>query len=269
MSLIRQTCATSPPQSTRGNRLKMSTLSSAAAATTSLSLKRMLDLIGQTASSAPIESVAKKRARSDAEAADPKESAKRERRAGAPESLRRHVIYTDGSSIGNGAKTARAGAAIWGSDGALQWSGAVPGEQTNQRAELWAAIVASAYVRHRLSDGADKSAPVLVCSDSDYVVRGLNEPSRLALWARNGWRLKSDKPTANSDLWCLLHQLVTPRLVWRHVFAHTGIPGNESADKLALAAAKARAPGAPNIDTTTAWPTEFLGAPCPPLTKTN
>ena len=168
------------------------------------------------------------------------------------------VLYTDGSSRGNGSTKAKAGAAVWADDGRVAWSGAVPGAQTNQRAELWAAIVAAAYARTQLAD----TPSILVRSDSAYVVKGINEPSWLAFWTTHQWHKKVGGVAANTDLWSLLHSLLEPRrIAWEHVDAHSGVKGNEAADKLACAAAllvvdvRAAARATPAL----VWPAEFTG----------
>lgn len=142
------------------------------------------------------------------------------------------IIYTDGSCLSNGTEGARAGSAVVALDG-FAWSERNIGDQTNNRAELTAVIVGVAYARHY------KTATIH--SDSEYVVRGINDPTRLIYWAGHMWRKKGGGPVANSDLWKIMYALLAERSERRlfddikffYVAAHSGIPGNEQCDKLA------------------------------------
>jgi ribonuclease HI len=145
------------------------------------------------------------------------------------------TIHTDGSSLNNGRRAAAAGCGFSASDG-RKWTGACPGKQTNQRAELYAAVRALVYAR--------EAARVHIASDSEYVVLGVNEPTRLRQWAGNGWRTKARSPVANRDLWQQLLAEMTERerrsftTEFSWVKAHAGNAANEEADQLAVHAAK-------------------------------
>jgi ribonuclease HI len=82
--------------------------------------------------------------------------------------------------------------------------------------------------------------PAILHTDSDYLYLGVTEESRLATWAKNGWKTKAKTTVANSDLWTLIHKLLArretagwPTIAFVHVPAHSGIEGNERADRLA------------------------------------
>ncbi|WFD32063.1 ribonuclease H [Malassezia sp. CBS 17886] len=78
-------------------------------------------------------------------------------------------VYTDGSSIGNGRKGARAGYGVFWEDPALHHlnkAARVPGaEQTNNRGELLAIL-------HALDVCPDANAPLAIYTDSQYAVNG-------------------------------------------------------------------------------------------------
>lgn len=131
------------------------------------------------------------------------------------------VIHTDGACSGN---PGPGGYGAWWQDGAarIELSGGDPGT-TNNRMELLGVIRALQAVR----DMSTPPAQVVVRSDSQYVVKGLNE--WMAGWKRRAW-----KDVKNPDLWQLLDDLRTGlpvRFEW--VRGHNGDPGNEHADLLA------------------------------------
>jgi len=70
---------------------------------------------------------------------------------------------------------------------------------TNNRAELAAVLNALNFVREREASGVWPFCPVLVCSGSEYVLKGIAE--RLAKWLANGWHLAKGKAAKNRDLW--------------------------------------------------------------------
>lgn len=143
------------------------------------------------------------------------------------------VIYTDGACLGNPGRGGYA-AVVLGSNARYALSGGAE-RTTNNRMELMAAIVAL--------EGLQQSGqPVVVCSDSTYLVNGV----RLG-WAAN-WlrqencpgRCSSGRP--NLDLWRrLLGAVALHRYVrFEHVRGHAGIPENEECDCLANEAAHRR-----------------------------
>lgn len=144
------------------------------------------------------------------------------------------IIYTDGSSLGNGKAGARAGCAVSTNRG-FEWKARAPGAQTNNRGELYAAIVGLAQARN------DQSATLY--TDSEYVLNGLN--LWLRGWVRRGWKRGGGEQVLNEDLWRMAWALVSERdekeqarMVVLWVKAHAGDPGNERVDKLAKEAAE-------------------------------
>ncbi|KAK9762844.1 hypothetical protein K7432_011019 [Basidiobolus ranarum] len=147
------------------------------------------------------------------------------------------VVYTDGSSRGNGQANSRAGVGVfWGDDDPRNVSERLVGRQTNQRAEITAAL------RAIQTCGNDK-AVLEVRTDSNYVIQSMTS------WV-HGWLKKGWKGVTNKDLFEELHNAVEKRegeVIWTHIRAHTGVYGNEMADKLAnLGASKGLPSGANN-----------------------
>lgn len=100
---------------------------------------------------------------------------------------------------------------------------------TNNRMEMSAVLAALEWI--------SENRPTLKAelhSDSQYTVRGCNEWRQG--WKRKGWR-RGEADIPNADLWRLLDTalLAFPlRLNW--VRGHSGIAGNERADRLAFKA---------------------------------
>ena len=146
------------------------------------------------------------------------------------------VVYTDGSASKNGLPGAKAGSAAIASDG-RRWAARTPGAQTSSRAELYAGIVGLSMTR--------EAQRATLYTDSEYFALGVNEQSRLARWARNGWKKQDGTVVVSIDLWKMVWALITERrerklppvaVLW--VKGHAGIVGNEEVDKLADRAAQ-------------------------------
>lgn len=100
-------------------------------------------------------------------------------------------------------------------------------ETTNNRMELRAVIEGlSALTR---------PSAVEVWSDSQYVLKGLNE--WMDGWKRKGWKTASKQPVKNRELWERLDELRgVHELAYHWVRGHDGHPENERCDELAVAA---------------------------------
>lgn len=132
------------------------------------------------------------------------------------------VIYSDGACKGN------PGPGGW---GALLVCNGVEKEifggepdTTNNRMELTAVIEGLKAL--------SKSCSVLVTTDSQYVIKGINE--WMPAWKLRGWKTAAKKPVLNVDLWQSLDAEIKKHSVsWEWVKGHAGHPGNERADALA------------------------------------
>jgi ribonuclease HI len=106
----------------------------------------------------------------------------------------------------------------------------VDGKPSNQRAEVKAAIRALELI--------DLRENLEIRTDSKYLINGITEWRKT--WQKNGWKTSNGTPVQNEDLFRALILLVDKwkgKLRWKYVEGHKGEPGNESADKLAVAGA--------------------------------
>lgn len=146
------------------------------------------------------------------------------------------TIYTDGSSLGNGAAGARAGVGVYfGPGDSKNVSEALGGtRQTNQRAELTAIL--------RALDIAPRHRDITIYTDSRYAIDCVTNWYKN--WKRNGWVTTNKKAVENRDLVQEVRTRIEEReglgrgtyFVW--VKGHNGDRGNVEADRLAVEGAR-------------------------------
>ncbi len=133
----------------------------------------------------------------------------------------RVVVYTDGACSGNPGVGAWAYRVEW-PDGAIDERAEATPQTTNNREELKAVGEALRAVRERI--GTAPEWQVVIRTDSMGVINWLTRR-----WKRN----------KNLDLFPPIDALVDPRVTFEHVRGHSGNPGNDRVDELAVAATKA------------------------------
>lgn len=133
------------------------------------------------------------------------------------------TIHTDGACSGN------PGPGGWGA--LLEWKGhekelyGGEAETTNNRMELMAAISALESLK--------RPSTVRLVTDSVYVRDGVTK--WIHGWKQNGWKTAAKKPVKNEDLWRRLEAAARRHDVrWDWIKGHSGDPGNERADALAV-----------------------------------
>ena len=139
------------------------------------------------------------------------------------------TLYTDGACKGNGKADAIGGWGVYSHDLALELCG---GEKatTNNRMELTGAIEAIKYIaENRAISNMCATTTYIICSDSNYVVKGVTE------WMQ-GWIRKNWVDVKNTDLWKELNSLISTinaTIEWQWVKGHALSEGNNKADELA------------------------------------
>jgi ribonuclease HI len=135
-------------------------------------------------------------------------------------------IYTDGACLGNPGPGGWA--CIVRCDMETRELSGGAEHTTNNRMELTAVIEGLRTLDH--------PSQVLLCSDSEYVLKGLSE--WMAGWKKRGWRTSQKKPVLNVELWKTLDELASRhQMKYEWVRGHTGHAENERCDQLAMAEA--------------------------------
>ncbi|MEA3490468.1 MAG: ribonuclease H family protein [Campylobacterota bacterium] len=143
-------------------------------------------------------------------------------------------IYCDGACKGNPGK-AGSGLAIYGADKSRPTLlyGEFEPRGTNNTAELnalyKALLIASEYI---------DSGNITILSDSKYSIDCITKWAYG--WKRNGWKKKSGE-IKNLEIIKLAHELydkIKESITIKHVKGHSGIEGNELADRMAVLAIK-------------------------------
>lgn len=131
-------------------------------------------------------------------------------------------IFTDGSCLGNPGPGGWCCILRMGEHERVLRGGEA--QTTNNRMEILAVLEGLRAL--------NKSCRLEIYSDSQYVLKGINE--WLPGWIRKGWVNSQKKPVANSDLWKEMVVELEPHIVTVHwVKGHAGHPENEFCDKIA------------------------------------
>lgn len=95
---------------------------------------------------------------------------------------------------------------------------------TNNRMELMGVITALEALK--------KACRITITTDSNYVVKGMNE--WIKGWIKNNWKNSQKKDVLNRDLWERLLQASKPHdIKWLWIKGHNGHVENERCDELA------------------------------------
>ncbi len=147
-----------------------------------------------------------------------------------PVNLKAVLIFSDGACTGN------PGPGGWGTivvrpEGRVTELGGREPHTTNNRMELIGSIRGLAAIE------SPSPVPVEMFTDSTYVIQGIT--SWIHGWRQRGWKNSAGNDVLNRDLWEELARevgrLSPAKIQWHYVRGHTGIPGNERCDEIAVA----------------------------------
>ncbi|KAF7367382.1 DNA polymerase epsilon catalytic subunit [Mycena sanguinolenta] len=134
------------------------------------------------------------------------------------------TVYTDGSATENGKENARAGTGIfYGEDDPRNRAIRVPNElnPSNQVAELLAV--------KEVLENTPRGTPIDIISDSKYTIDGVTK--NLKRWEDQGYRMVANGDLVKMVVTRLRRHKAEIRFKW--VKGHSGVAGNEAADRLA------------------------------------
>lgn len=139
------------------------------------------------------------------------------------------VIFTDGACSGNPGPGGW-GSIVWLPDDTICELGDGMRETTNNRMEMAAAIHALKMLE------LSEPTAILLYTDSQYLIRGITQ--WIFGWRAKGWKNAEGKDVANREHWEELLRQVTRlkpnNISWKYVRGHSGYPGNERCDQIAV-----------------------------------
>lgn len=149
------------------------------------------------------------------------------------------TIYCDGACSGN------PGPGGWGSivivgEHVTELGGGTD-TTTNNRMEMTGVLEALRFCLKHHEKG--ELASIQVFTDSVYVIRGITQ--WIFGWKKRGWKNAAGEEVSNQDIWIELDKVVSAvkyklhcELKWNFVKGHSGVPGNERCDVIAVAFSK-------------------------------
>jgi ribonuclease HI len=140
---------------------------------------------------------------------------------------RQYHLYCDGSCLDNPGPGGWA-YCVWHDRRVLREQSGTEQNTTNNRMELRAAIEGL--------KSFPSASKIVVVSDSRYLISGMTE--LLPLWKVRNWRSSNGPAIRNQAVWQeLISASKRHKVRWQWVRGHSGVPEQESVDRLAAAAA--------------------------------
>ena len=146
--------------------------------------------------------------------------------------MREFVLYTDGACSGNPGPGGWAFIIFDGEDRVIEKARFVD-QTTNNRMEMTALL--EGLREFLFQAGESRSCALHIYIDSSYVVNGCTK--WIHAWKKRGWKTMDGKDVLNRDLWEILDLVCRSLPVstrWNIVPGHSGLPGNEKCDALAV-----------------------------------
>lgn len=150
--------------------------------------------------------------------------------------VRKIEVYTDGSAKNNGQENAVGGwAFVVLINGEVSYvTSWYSNNTTNQKMELYAAIIACDYLNERFNEFDN----FIIYSDSAYLVNCAND-GWYNKWLETGWKNSKGEPVANKEYWeLLLPYFDDYRFTFQKVKGHSNNEYNNLVDELAQRAAE-------------------------------
>jgi ribonuclease HI len=139
------------------------------------------------------------------------------------------IIFTDGACTGNPGPGGWAAIVVTPAGEVRELGGANPAT-TNNRMEMMGTL------QGLRSISPTETSSLVVYTDSTYVIRGITQ--WIWGWRSKGWKNAEGGEVSNRDLWEELSKEVSRlkplQVQWKYVRGHTGVPGNERCDEIAV-----------------------------------
>lgn len=141
-----------------------------------------------------------------------------------------HILYSDGACSGNPGFGGWAFIHLDPFHQVCEGAGYDP-TTTNNRMEMTAALEGLRTI--------PAGESIIVLTDSVYLIRGITQ--WIFGWQKRGWKNAEGNEILNRDIWESLWKVTRGKKIdWRYVPGHSGIPGNERVDELAVAQTQRR-----------------------------
>ena len=147
------------------------------------------------------------------------------------------LIFTDGACSGNPGPGGF-GTIVVHPSGHIEEFGEGRKSTTNNRMEMLAIYKGLEAIK-------DTPGDIWILTDSTYVIRGITQ--WIWGWKNKGWKTASGNDVSNQEIWQMLDKAVQKRktlgeIEWKYVRGHSGTPGNERCDEIAVAFSKNQNP---------------------------
>ena len=149
------------------------------------------------------------------------------------------LMFTDGACSGNPGPGGWA-TVLQSPLGKVREMGGAEPATTNNRMELVATLEG---LRALAKVKSLSTKEIQLYTDSKYVIQGITE--WIHGWKKRGWVNSEGKDVSHRDLWEALESLIQQekfQVEWLYVPGHSGYPGNERCDAIAVAFSKGEAP---------------------------
>ena len=151
------------------------------------------------------------------------------------------IIYGDGACSGNPGPGGYGAIVIFPDQTVQELAEHFP-QTTNNRMEILAILESLRLLL--VSPSFQDTHHVDIFTDSVYLIRGVTQ--WMFGWKKRGWKTAANDAVANQDMWeqldKILYQIKTKnsslKIGWNFVKGHSGDPGNERCDQLAVAMSK-------------------------------